>query len=87
MNYIKQLEQDRADDHARDVKNAQIIAQLRQYLESDKFRTDKTVQVGDVLDRIADLNFHATTIEIYGPVCVKCHLHTYDGTDRHEKCI
>lgn len=54
MNYIKRLERD-LDAAEAEVKGLRRgIARLREYLFSDKFREDTTVQRRDVLNRLAD---------------------------------
>lgn len=49
MNYIKQLQADKAEalDAARTIETE--ISDLISYLSCDKFRVDTRVQVGDVL--------------------------------------
>jgi hypothetical protein len=62
MNYIKQLQADKAEalDSARSIETE--INDLVSYLCCDKFRVDTRVQVGDVLRAI--LPIHNTVTDI-----------------------
>lgn len=55
MNYIKQLEQDKAALAASTYAALTGLADLLAYLHSDKFNTDTTVQVTDVCNRIREI--------------------------------
>ncbi len=59
MNYIKRLQQEVATHEAQITATAEGIALLRSYLMSSKFHSDTTVQVSDVLLRLAELESHA----------------------------
>ena len=73
MNYIKQLQADKAEalDSARSIETE--INDLVSYLCCDKFRVDTRVQVGDVLRALLpirntvtyiDANLSGTTINV-----------------------
>jgi hypothetical protein len=62
MNYIKQLQADKAEalDSARSIETE--INDLISYLSCDKFRVDTRVQVGDVLRALLPIRNNVTYI-------------------------
>ena len=59
MNYIKKLEQKVRARGAMVAAMENEINDMRRYLTSDKFRVDPTVQVQDVLNRLANVTYAA----------------------------
>lgn len=55
MNYIQQLEQDKLVLTAATQSALIGLADLMAYMHSDKFQTDPTVQVQDVVNRINEI--------------------------------
>ncbi len=64
MNYIRQLKQNVAKAKAYETAMHEGLIQLKAYLCSDKFRTDTTVQVGDVLLRLEEIETNAWRAEM-----------------------
>jgi hypothetical protein len=63
MNYIKQLQADKAEalDSARSIEAA--INHLISYLSCPKFHVDTRVQVGDVLRDLLPIRNHVTNMD------------------------
>lgn len=60
MHYVTKLKNEAAED-AREIEALRAgMRAIRRYLTSDKFREDTTVQVGDVLLRLAEVDSLAT---------------------------
>lgn len=55
MNYIKQLQADKSEAEIRLARWHEGVIILKQYLTSDKFYNDPTVQVSDILRRIGEV--------------------------------
>lgn len=55
MNYIKQLEAQAAAQVEQVQDTKEFVNYLLQYLQSDKFHQDTTVQVQDILNRLAPI--------------------------------
>lgn len=53
MNYIRKLQNQREQLIAEKREGLAALQELEAYLHSEKFRTDTTVQVADVLARMA----------------------------------
>lgn len=67
MHYVTKLKNEAAAD-AREIEALRAgLRAVRRYLTSDKFREDTTVQVGDVLLRIAEVESIATDARIEAP--------------------
>lgn len=60
MNYIKQLEARVEELNLQRAVAWEKVAELKQYLGSSKFHNDTTVQVADVLRRLADVDLSAS---------------------------
>lgn len=59
MNYIKRLEAENAEKQTQlDELNAQIV-DFMTHLQSSKFHTDTTIQVGDVFARLREMRMTA----------------------------
>lgn len=60
MNYIKQLESRVAELNQQRAVAWEQVADLKKYLCSSKFHNDTTVQVADVLRRLANVDLSAS---------------------------
>ena len=63
MNYIKQLKLDKEAAELTNYRYKLGLQDIAGYLVSDKFDDDTTVQVKDILLRLAEVNSHANSVQ------------------------